>query len=117
MGTTSWSTSTAGRSPCCPRASSPISWLESAYATSPLIRQIFVYGNSARAYPLAVVVLTDTFPRKAWRHRARLRTALYESLRTVARESQLQPYEIPYATFIVETEPFTMENGLLSDIP
>ncbi|WP_216204938.1 AMP-binding protein [Amycolatopsis aidingensis] len=39
-----------------------LSHLESVFVTSPLIRQIFVYGNSERAYLLAVVVPT---PRRA----------------------------------------------------
>ena len=36
-----------------------VSKLEAAFGTSPLVRQIYVYGNSARAYLLAVVVLTE----------------------------------------------------------
>ncbi|MET7842765.1 carboxylic acid reductase [Streptomyces sp. NPDC005356] len=92
-----------------------ISNLESAYATSPLVRQIFIYGNSERAYPLAVVVPTDNALHKAAGDTARLRTALHESLRAVAREARLQPYEIP-RDFLVETEPFSTANGLLSDI-
>nr|WP_245839133.1 AMP-binding protein [Nocardia donostiensis] len=36
-----------------------VAHLEAVYSTSPLIRQIFVYGSSERAYTLAVIVPTD----------------------------------------------------------
>ena len=36
-----------------------VSKLEAVFGDSPLVRQIYVYGNSARAYLLAVVVPTD----------------------------------------------------------
>ena len=39
-----------------------VSKLEAAFGTSPLVRQIYVYGNSARAYLLAVVVPTEEAP-------------------------------------------------------
>ncbi|MBU5769327.1 hypothetical protein, partial [Pseudomonas aeruginosa] len=35
-----------------------VSKLEAAYTGSPLVRQIFVYGNSERSFLLAVVVPT-----------------------------------------------------------
>ncbi|WP_306363914.1 carboxylic acid reductase [Nocardia sp. CC227C] len=86
--------------------------LEAVYATSPLIRQIFVYGSSERAYLLAVVVPTDEVlalpPDRA-------RAAVGESLQRIAKESGLQPYEIPREV-LLESEPFTLDNGLLSGI-
>lgn len=84
--------------------------LESIYATSPLIRQIFVYGSSERAYLLAVIVPTDealALPQP--------RTALAESLQRLAKDNGLESYEIP-RDFLLETEPFTQANGLLSGI-
>ena len=36
-----------------------VSKLEAVFGDSPLVRQIFVYGNSARSYLLAVVVPTE----------------------------------------------------------
>ena len=36
-----------------------VSRLEALYSTSPLIRQIYIYGNSARSFPLAVIVPTE----------------------------------------------------------
>jgi fatty acid CoA ligase FadD9 len=87
--------------------------LEAAFGDSPLVRQIFVYGNSARSYLLAVVVPTED---ALTRYEAdTLKSAIAESLQNVARAADLQSYEIP-RDFIVETRPFTLENGLLTGI-
>ncbi|MFI6867019.1 carboxylic acid reductase [Nocardia sp. NPDC050406] len=86
--------------------------LEAVYSTSPLIRQIFVYGSSERAYLLAVVVPTED---ALGQPDTRLRAALGESLQRIAKDAELQPYEIP-RDFLIESEPFTIENGLLSGI-
>ncbi|NEW48874.1 AMP-binding protein [Nocardia cyriacigeorgica] len=85
-----------------------ISQLEAVYAGSPLIRQIFVYGSSVRAYLLAVVVPTDEALAAGG-------DAVAASVRGIAAEAGLEPYEIP-RDLIIETEPFTIENGLLSGI-
>ncbi len=90
-----------------------VSRLEAVFVESPLIRQIFVYGNSARSYLLAVVVPTED---ALARHDAEeLKPLVTESLQDVARAAGLQSYEIP-RDFIVETTPFTLENGLLTGI-
>jgi fatty acid CoA ligase FadD9 len=90
-----------------------VSRLEAVFVESPLIRQIFVYGNSARSYLLAVVVPTED---ALGRHDAEtLKPLITESLQDVARAAGLQSYEIP-RDFIVETTPFTLENGLLTGI-
>ncbi|MFV8052425.1 carboxylic acid reductase [Mycobacterium sp. 48b] len=80
--------------------------LEAVFGNSPLVQQIYVYGNSAQPYLLAVVVPTDASVSKE---------AISESLQEVAREADLQSYEIP-RDFIVETTPFTLENSLLTGI-
>jgi fatty acid CoA ligase FadD9 len=80
--------------------------LEAVFGNSPLIRQIYVYGNSAQPYLLAVVVPTDVNASKS---------AIAESLQNVAKEARLQSYEVP-RDFIIETTPFTLENGLLTGI-
>jgi len=80
--------------------------LEAVFDNSPLIHQIYVYGNSAEPYLLAVVVPTDVNASKS---------AIAESLQNVAREAKLQSYEVP-RDFIVEPTPFTLENGLLTGI-
>ncbi|MGQ4618568.1 carboxylic acid reductase [Nocardia sp. R7R-8] len=90
-----------------------VSRLESVYATSPLIRQIFVYGSSERAYLLAVIVPTDDV--LAWGDPEKMKMALSESLRQLAKDAELQSYEIP-REFLIEPEPFTTANGLLSGI-
>ncbi|WP_028477999.1 carboxylic acid reductase [Nocardia sp. CNY236] len=95
-----------------------ISNLEAIYATSPLVRQIFVYGSSERAYLLAVVVPTADAVARADSDTgklAELKTALADSLRALAKDADLQSYEIP-RDFLIETEPFTTGNGLLSGI-
>jgi fatty acid CoA ligase FadD9 len=80
--------------------------LEAVFGNSPLVRQIYVYGNSAQPYLLAVVVPTDVNASKS---------AIAESLQKVAKETGLQSYEVP-RDFIIETTPFTLENGLLTGI-
>ncbi|PXX70756.1 fatty acid CoA ligase FadD9 [Nocardia tenerifensis] len=87
--------------------------LEAVYATSPLIRQIFVYGSSERAYLLAVIVPTEAALRE--HDPETLKTALAESIQELAKAADLQSYEIP-RDFVIEPEPFTVANGLLSGI-
>ncbi|WP_067702580.1 carboxylic acid reductase [Nocardia jejuensis] len=86
--------------------------LEAVYATSPLVRQIFVHGSSERAFLLAVIVPT---PEVLALGDVRATAALNESLQRLAKDNALESYEIPRA-LLLESEPFTMENGLLSGI-
>jgi fatty acid CoA ligase FadD9 len=83
-----------------------VSKLEAVFGDSPLVRQIYLYGNSARAYLLAVVVPTDPAVSKQ---------AISDSLQDAARAANLQSYEVP-RDFLIETTPFTLENGLLTGI-
>ncbi|MGV0769985.1 carboxylic acid reductase [Mycobacterium syngnathidarum] len=83
-----------------------VSKLEAVFGDSPLVRQIFIYGNSARSYLLAVVVPTDPTASKQ---------AIGDSLQEAARTAGLQSYEVP-RDFLVETTPFSLENGLLTGI-
>lgn len=83
-----------------------VSKLEAAFNTAPLVHQIYIYGNSARPYLLAVVVPTDADATKA---------EIAESLKTAARNADLQSYELP-RDFLIETTPFSTENGLLTGI-
>ncbi|MBB5153650.1 carboxylic acid reductase [Saccharopolyspora phatthalungensis] len=91
-----------------------VAGLEATFATSPLIRQIFVYGSSERAYLLAVIVPTDGALRQAG-NVAALKPLLSQSLQRIAKDAGLQSYEVP-RDFLIETEPFTVQNGLLSDV-
>jgi fatty acid CoA ligase FadD9 len=90
-----------------------VSKLEAAFSNSPLVRQIYVYGNSARPYLLAVIVPTESA--LAERDEAALRQQIGRSLLEVAKTASLQPYEIP-RDFIIEHRPFTMDNGLLTGL-
>ncbi len=63
-----------------------VSKLEAVFGNSPLVRQIFIYGNSARSYLLAVVVPTDLDASKQ---------EINDSLQDAARVAGLQSYEIP----------------------
>ena len=90
-----------------------VSKVEAVLGDSPLIGQIYIYGNSARPYLLAVVVPAED---ALARHDAdELRPLIGQSLQDVAKKTGLQSYEVP-RDFIVETTPFTAENGLLTGI-
>ncbi|MCM6773164.1 thioester reductase domain-containing protein [Nocardia sp. CDC159] len=91
-----------------------VSKLEAIYATSLLIRQIYVYGSGERAYLLAVIVPT-TDALAAYPDTAELKAAIGASLRQVAKDAELSSYEIP-RDFLIETEPFSTADGLLSGI-
>lgn len=89
-----------------------ISHLESIFSGSPLIRQIFIYGSSERAYLLAVIVPTE----KALSNgNGKIKKLLRESLRDIARTESLRAFEVP-REFLVEKDPFSASNGLLSDL-
>src|SRR6476469_6510514 len=87
--------------------------LEAAFGNSRLVRQFHVYGNSAHPYLLAVVVPTEEA--LASNDIETLKPLIADSLQNVAKEAGLQSYEVP-RDFIVETTPFTLENGLLTGI-
>lgn len=89
--------------------------LESVYAAAALVRQIFVYGNSERAALLAVIVPTPQASERYAGDPAGLKEALWQSLRATAADAELASYEIP-VDFVVEPEPFTAANGLLSGV-
>ena len=92
-----------------------VSRLEPLFGNSPLVRQIYVYGNSARAYLLAVVVPTEDALNRSGGDIESLKQAISESLQDIAKEAGLQSYEIP-RDFLIETTPFALENGLLTGI-
>ncbi len=88
--------------------------LEAILAVSPLVRQIFVYGNSERSYLLAVVVPTPDALEQFGHSTENLKQLLSESFQEIAKEAELNSYEIP-RDLLIETEPFSQANGLLSD--
>src|SRR5208283_5860135 len=87
--------------------------LEAAFGNSPLVRQIYVYGNSAHPYLVAVVVPTEEALRRF--DVETLKPLIADSLQNVAKETGLQSYEVP-RDFIIETTPFSLESGLLTGI-
>jgi fatty acid CoA ligase FadD9 len=95
-----------------------ISKLEALYARSPIVRQIYLYGTSERSFLLAVVVPTEDVIEKLGRDGTgidKVKAALRRSLLQIAEENVLPGYEIP-RDFLIETEPFSQANGLLSEV-
>ena len=94
--------------------------LEGLYASrSSFIRQIYLYGNGLRSYLLALVV-PDLGAAEVYLSKqgvepddAALEQLIRSEVNRVAREEALRGYEVP-RDFIVEREPFTYENGLLT---
>ncbi|MEV5826850.1 carboxylic acid reductase [Spirillospora sp. NPDC052242] len=88
--------------------------IEEILAGSPLIDQIFVHGHNGRAYLVAVVVpsrqAVETHPEPA-----ALESALRREIHARGKEADLRSYEIP-RSFIVEHEPFSVDNGLLTGL-
>jgi fatty acid CoA ligase FadD9 len=83
---------------------------------SEVIHQFYVYGNSSRAYLLAVVVPNLDLLRTKLGHEpdeVELRTLIRAEIKRVAGDARLKAFEIP-RDFVVETEPFSQENGLLT---
>ncbi|MFL6137081.1 MAG: carboxylic acid reductase [Frankiaceae bacterium] len=90
-----------------------ISRLEALYAGSPCIKQIYVHGNSEQAFLLAVVVPDhDGIGSLATND---VRAAVIDSMHQIAAEAGLNAYEIP-RDLLIEPEPFSVENGLLSAV-
>ena len=90
--------------------------LEAVFAGAPLVRQIYVYGNSERASLLAVVVPTpEALYALRRRHRRAQACAERVACSRPRKAAELQSYELP-VDFIVETEPFSADNGLLSGV-
>lgn len=86
--------------------------VEAALASSPLIQQIYLYGNSTQSFLLAVVVpaaeATDDLGDDA-----AVKSAIRASIQQIAAESGLRPYEIP-RDVIIERRPWTQRSGLLT---
>jgi fatty acid CoA ligase FadD9 len=94
-----------------------ISRLEALYSHSPVIRQIYIYGSSERSFLLAVVVPTQELVARLGRDDGgdHVKSAISRSLQQIAKENHLNGYEVP-RDLLIESEPFSLENGLLSGI-
>lgn len=83
-----------------------------------VIHQMYAYGNSARSYVLAVIVPNMQVVKNrlgANPSEAEIRTLIRNELKAVARADNIRSFEVP-RDFILEMEPFTHENGLLSSV-
>ena len=95
-----------------------IASVEATFASGhPAIRQIFIHGSSERAYLLAVIVphapTLEALDTGADEHR--VKALLHEAIKQVARTADLPACEVP-RDFLVETEPFGVDNGLLTSV-
>lgn len=97
-----------------------LSQLETAFVEDGVfVRQAFLYGNSERAFLLAVLVpdvaaVHERLGADAAANPERLRALLRDDLTRVARTHALAPWEVP-RDFVVELEPFSRANGLVAD--
>lgn len=87
-----------------------VSALEAAYSGSRYVRQIFLYGSSEQPFLLAVIV-----PNAEAVGAGDARALIGESLQHIAADAKLNSYEMP-RDFLLESEPFTREAGLLSGV-
>jgi fatty acid CoA ligase FadD9 len=88
--------------------------LEALFATgSRLIKQVYIQGQSARSYLLAVIVPEAAEVQADGE--AAIKRILRAELHRLASAHGLQPYEVP-RDFVVEPEPFSRENGLLTSL-
>lgn len=89
--------------------------LESLFARGdPSISQVYLYGNSSRAYLLGIVVPNmEALPQGLGE--AEVKERLLGALRRIGTEAGLNAYEIP-RDIIVEYEPFSVANGLQSEL-
>ncbi len=85
---------------------------------SPLIKQTYIYGNSMQSYLLAVIVpdveAATTMLGEGYTE-DQLRSAIRDQLQSIAQDQQLKSFEVP-RDFIIEHQPFSQENGLLSSV-
>lgn len=87
-----------------------VSQLEATFSTSPYIRQIFLYGSSEQPFLLAVIVPNDDAIADRDPH-----DLIASSLQQIAADARLHPYEVP-RDFLLESQRFTRDNGLLSGV-
>ncbi|SIR90136.1 fatty acid CoA ligase FadD9 [Williamsia sterculiae] len=85
-----------------------------AALVAPPVEQIYVYGNSSRPYLLAVVVPTAGAVVDAGGDDDILRARVNTALRDIGRDAGLSAVEIPREV-IIERDPFSQHNGLLTN--
>lgn len=89
--------------------------LEARYtAGTDVVRQLFLYGEGDQSSIVGVVVPSDALRAELADDEAAIQTRIVREFRKVAADEDLNSYEIPSAV-LVDFEPFSESNGLLSD--
>ncbi|WP_171046599.1 thioester reductase domain-containing protein [Pseudarthrobacter sp. NamE5] len=89
--------------------------LEARYAAgSDVVRQVFLYGESDQSSIVGVVVPSEDLRAELNDDEAAIQKRILRELRSTAADESLNSYEIP-AAVLVDFEPFSEANGLLSD--
>src|SRR5262249_52880491 len=87
--------------------------LESLFsAESEIIKQIYIHVEGTRSYLVAVVVPDAEATASSAQE---LKDLLRQEIRRISKSHNLQPYEVP-KDFLIENEPFALENGLLTGL-
>lgn len=89
--------------------------LEISFKNSPLVQYIFIYADSQWSYLLAVIIPTAELLYRYNKQHNEIKRLIHQSLKKIAKDANLQPYEVP-RDFIIDTEPFSQKNGLLSEL-
>jgi len=96
-----------------------ISRLEALYTNGhAAVRQVYLHGTSERSYLVGVVVPNEETLREmgiARNDSKAVKAVLRRAIKEVADAEQLAAFEVP-RDFLVEHEPFSVDNGLLAGI-
>lgn len=87
-------------------------------ASSSVIKQIYIYGTSQQSYLVAVIVPDATVIESLLGDNPEepaLRALIRDELQQAAHQNDLKSFEVP-RDFIIEHEPFSQNNGLLSSV-
>jgi len=96
--------------------------IEDVYSRSQFVSQVFVYGDSYKDFPVAIVVPDDTYIKK-WSEKdenkvqvsntEKLKAIVFDDMIREGKKRGLMSYEQVKAIEFIK-EPFTIENGLLT---